>query len=93
MKKFKNILLIGLLAMMFDGCYFDDDNNTKTPLVETNTTETNTTEDTNEEEIAGTDKTQFYADLLTVLEQNEDDEPLDVTDTLDETSNFNDLLK
>lgn len=36
--------------------------------------------------------TQFYYDVQTVLQQNEDDEPLEIVDTVDETSSFDALL-
>ena len=37
-------------------------------------------------------ETQFASDLKTVLAQTEDDEPLEIVDTIDETTSFNTLL-
>lgn len=36
--------------------------------------------------------TEFYNNVVSVLNQSEDDEPLDFTDNLDENSSFDNLL-
>ena len=36
--------------------------------------------------------TQFSSDVSSVLSQNEDDEPLEITDTLDDSTSFDSLL-
>ena len=38
------------------------------------------------------DHTQFFNDVTAVLNQNEDDEPLEVTDSVDDSTNFDSLL-
>jgi hypothetical protein len=40
----------------------------------------------------GTNTTQFSSDVSTVLAQSENDEPLDVTDTVDTSTSFDALL-
>jgi len=38
------------------------------------------------------ENTEFYNNVVAAFNQNEDDEPLEVTETVDETSNFDALL-
>lgn len=69
----------------FSGCYLDDDNNTSN-------VESNLTDEVNETEDPDTGATQFSFDIQSVLAQSEDDEPLEITDTLDESTTFDSLL-
>jgi len=97
MKNFKHILMALFISGLFTGCFLDDDNTFHTPAQnDVNVTEqnnnndnSNNNTDTNEDNTAAT---QFSIDVQSVLNQNEDDEPLEISDTVDETSSFNTLL-
>jgi hypothetical protein len=105
MKNLKHVLMALLILGSFTGCFLDDDNTFYTaPQNESNVTNQNSDANNNNDGNDNADnadnetgqgsntQTQFASDLQTVLSQNEDDEPLEITDTTDESSSFNTLL-
>jgi PBP1b-binding outer membrane lipoprotein LpoB len=102
MKILKQLIPIALAIMLFNGCSSSSDSKksnlidvTDTNNSENNNSENNNSENNNSEnnEDPNTEATQFYSDIVEVLTQTEDDEPLEIVDTEDTTSNFNSLLK
>jgi hypothetical protein len=84
MKILKYILMTLFVMGMFTGCPLDDDNSLQTNL-------TDDVNDTSDSEV-NQDTTQFSLDLKSVLAQAEDDEPLEITDTVDDSTSFDSLL-
>ena len=67
----------------FSGCFVDE-NSLKTNL-------TDDVNDTNNSDV-NQDNTQFFFDVKSVITQTEDDEPLEITDRVDDSTNFDSLL-
>ena len=74
-----------MLMGTFSGCYLDDDNDFTDTQTNLQTNDVNQT-DNNE------GNTQFFFDVQNVISQNEDDEPLELTDSIDDSTNFDELL-
>lgn len=86
-----------MLMGTFSGCYLDDDNDftdTQTNLQTNDVNQTDNIEDsdTSDDSTLNEGNTQFFFDVQNVISQNEDDEPLELTDSIDDSTNFDELL-
>lgn len=79
-----------MLMGTFSGCYLDDDND----FTDTQENDSNGTGDSNETNNSDLNQgnTQFFFDVKNVVSQGEDDEPLEITDTIDDSTSFDSLL-
>jgi hypothetical protein len=86
MKTFKLLFFVSTFILFLNGCNNNHNNPYNPPGVEVpidNPPVVNPP-------AAG--NTEYYDNVIAAFNQTEDDEPLEVTDTVDETSNFNALL-